>query len=260
MRVETIGDATLYLGDCLEVLPTLGPADHVITDPPFEEEAHTLQRRVPRRGHDGLSRLMAEPLPFAKIIDREAYAADIVRVAGGWALIFCQAEAVQAWREALERGGAKYRRAMVWVKPDGMPQYSGDRPGMGYESIVAGWCGAGGSRWNGGGRHGVFHIPKSDGVGPAPHPTTKPIRLMTELVSLFTRPGEAVLDPFMGSGTTGVACTSLGRRFIGIEIEERYFDIACERISWAERQGQLFFEGVAAPEQIEAPETEAVER
>ena len=131
------------------------------------------KRRVKRGG--GVS---VEPLPFASIKSRDETARLAKCASRGWALWFCQAEAVQAWRESYEAAGATYKRAMVWVKPDGMPQYSGDRPGMGYESIVSVWCGEGKSRWNGGGRHGVFTCNKNDGVGPAPHPTTKPRALM----------------------------------------------------------------------------------
>lgn len=237
----TIGNATLFLGDCREILPTLQPATAVITDPPFEEEAHTLQRRVnrgPKRG--GSLGVTAEPLPFAKIGDRDAYALCMARASLGWVLAFCQAEAVQEWRESLEAAGAKYKRAMVWVKPDGMPQYSGDRPGMGYESIVAAWVGSGKSKWNGGGKCGVFTFNKNDGAGPAPHPTTKPRRLMEELVSLFSDAGDTILDPFMGSGTTGMACAALGRKFVGVELDSTYFEIACERVKAAHAQQRLF--------------------
>jgi site-specific DNA-methyltransferase (adenine-specific) len=231
-----IGGATLYLGDCREILPTLPKVDAVVTDPPFEEEAHTLQCRVKRGG--GV--MVIESLPFAQIDDRDAYSEAMVRASRGWVLAFCQAEAVGEWRDSFEAAGAAYRRSMVWIKPDGMPQYSGDRPGMGYESIVGVWAGEGGSKWNGGGRHGVFTFNKNDGAGPAPHPTTKPVRLMEELVSLFTSANNVIGDPFMGSGTTGVACANLGRKFIGIEIDERYFAIACERITAAYAQQRLF--------------------
>jgi site-specific DNA-methyltransferase (adenine-specific) len=250
-RVETLAEGvTLYLGDCREILPTLGKVDSVVTDPPFEAEAHTLQRRALGRGsEDGRRDILAAALPFDAINEagRNFVAEAFARVSSGWVLVFCQAEAVAAWRSALEAGGAKYRRAMVWVKPDGMPQFSGDRPGMGYESIVTCWAGNGGSKWNGGGRHGVFTIPKHDagnGHGGAsnPHPTTKPVRLMSELVALFTDKSQTILDPFMGSGTTGVAAVKLGRKFIGIEIEPKYFDIACRRIDDALRRPDLFIE------------------
>ena len=247
MRVETIGAATLYLADCLQVLPTLA-VDAIITDPPFEAEAHTQQRRALGRGsEDGRRDILEAALPFAPINEEQRAEAGrlFAKAATGWALVFCQAEAIGAWRQALEAGGAKWRRAMAWVKPDGMPQFSGDRPGMGYESIAAAWCGTGASKWNGGGKHGVFVIPKHDsgqGHGGASndHPTQKPQRLMRELVGLFTDDGQTVCDPFMGSGTTGVACMQLGRRFVGVEIEPTYFDIACERIENAQRQERLF--------------------
>ena len=240
-RKEVIGNATLYLGDCLEILPTLPKVDAVITDPPFEAEAHTLQRRKLGTVAAGGREVLVEALPFSAIngATREGVCAEVARLCNGWALYFCQAEAVSAWRDAAEASGQKYKRAMVWIKPDGMPQFSGDRPGMGYESIVSTWCGTGKSVWNGGGRHGVFTFNKNDCVGPAPHPTTKPVPLMAELLNLFTNTGQTVLDPFMGSGTTGVACMNLGRKFIGIEIEPKYFDIACERIENVQRQARL---------------------
>lgn len=241
-RVETIGAATLYLGDCREILPTLPKVDAVITDPPFEAEAHTKQRRkLGLVTASGGREVLADALPFAAMTEdlRSEVCKQITDLCEGWALYFCQAEAVADWREVAESAGQKYKRAMVWVKPDGMPQFTGDRPGMGYESIVAAWCGGGRSKWNGGGRHGVFIFNKNDGKGPAPHPTTKPAPLMVELISLFSNEGGTVLDPFMGSGTTGVACANLQRPFIGCEIEPKYFDIACRRIEDAQRQGRL---------------------
>jgi site-specific DNA-methyltransferase (adenine-specific) len=247
-RIERIGNAVLLLGDCLEILPTLAKVDAVITDPPFEDEAHTQQRRALGRGsEDGRRDILNAALPFPGITETQrinvSYA--IRELCEGWALVFCQAEAVAKWKDTLEAAGCKYKRAMVWIKPDGMPQFSGDRPGMGYESIVAVWCGQGASTWNGGGKHGVFTIPKHDagsGHGGASneHPTQKPRRLMNELVGLFTQPLQTVCDPFMGSGTTAVACANLGRAFVGIEIHEPYFEIACERIENSQRQERLF--------------------
>jgi site-specific DNA-methyltransferase (adenine-specific) len=255
MNPVIIGDATLYLGDCLEILPTLAAVDSVISDPPFEAEAHTLQRRVKRGPHSAgvddrqamNTPLSFEPLSFEPLSFelRQASGAHIARLARRWALVFCQCEASQLWRSALEP--MKYRRTAVWIKPDGMPQYSGDRPGMGYESLVC--CHAEGrSRWNGGGRTGVFTHNKNSG-GKHEHETQKPVPLMRELVALFSDPAETILDPFMGSGTTGVACAQLGRKFIGIEIEPKYFDIARKRIEAAYAQGRLFEPEPPAPEQ-----------
>lgn len=139
------------------------------------------------------------------------------------------------WAESLKAGGAVVRRIGVWIKPDAMPQFTGDRPGMGYESLVFAHA-KGRSKWNGGGRVGVFTHCKNDGPGAAPHPTTKPLALMLELVELFTDPGDLVLDPYAGSGTTGVACLRLGRRFIGIERDEKFAAVALERLE-AEASG-----------------------
>lgn len=248
MRKEVIGDATLYLGDCLDVMQSLGPVDHVISDPPFEAEAHTKQRRALGRGSaDGRRDIIEAALPFSAITSeqREQSAAWMARLSHGWILVFCQAEALTSWKLAFEAEGAKYRRAMVWIKPDGMPQFTGDRPGMGYETICASWAGHGASSWNGGGKHGVFTFPKHDsGSGHGglanEHPTTKPQRLMAELVKLFSNADETILDPYCGSGSTGVACVNLERKFIGIERDPKYFDIACRRIDAAYKQPRLF--------------------
>jgi len=246
MKPVIIGDATLYLGDCMDILPTLDKVDCVITDPPFEAEAHTLQRRVKRGTHSVgiddrnalLQPLSFEPLSFEPLSfeQRNLYGAQIAKLTKSWAIVFCQCEASQLWRTELEP--LTYKRTAVWIKPDAMPQYSGDRPGMGYESIVC--CHVKGrSKWNGGGRVGVFTHNKNSG-GKHEHETQKPVSLMKELVSLFTDVGKTILDPFMGSGTTGVAAIQLGRKFIGIEREPKYFDIACKRIEQAGAQGQLF--------------------
>ena len=238
-------EIAIYHGDCIDVLPALGLRfDHAITDPPYEEEAHTKQRRV-RRGKVART----EALPFDAIDAETRDGAG--RLLGGmvarWCLVFCQVEASQLWRAALEAGGLAYRRTCIWVKPDGMPQYTGDRPGMGYETILA-MHAPGRSRWNGGGRHGVFiHNRGETGGEPAPHPTTKPSRLMSDLVALFTDPGELIVDPFMGSGSTLRAAKDLGRRAIGIEIEERYCEIAAKRMA----QAVLPFIAAQAPKQLE---------
>jgi site-specific DNA-methyltransferase (adenine-specific) len=224
---------TIYHGSCLDVMPHLDSVAAVITDPPFEAEAHTLQRRINRsesRGklHDVVT---AEPLDFAPITEetRRAVCMAASKLLRGWFLAFCQVEAIPLWRGSIEEAGGKYKRACVWIKPDGMPQYSGDRPGMGYESIAAGWFGDGKSVWNGGGRHGVFTFNKNEPARYG-HPTQKPQKLMLELLSLFSNPGAVILDPFMGSGSTLRAAKDMQRRAIGIELEERYCEIAAKRM------------------------------
>lgn len=237
-----IGNATLYRGDCLQVLPTLDMVDAVITDPPYEAEAHTKGRRLLGKQESGQRTVEYGALDFEAMTEEtRERSTDLARaICRGWMLTFCQAEAVAKWREAHESANARYKRAMVWIKPDGAPQFTGDRPGMGYESIVASWCGNGRSRWNGGGRHGVFTHAQRDDNTPKEHMTQKPLALMRELVALFSNPGGIVLDMFMGSGSTGVAAMQMGRQFIGIEREQSYFDIACRRIEQAQAQASLF--------------------
>jgi DNA modification methylase len=209
----------------------------VITDPPYEAECHTSHRLVARAG----GKLEVEPLTFPPITEeqRSESSRQMARLARRWILVFCQVEAAMKWRAALEAAGATYKRTCLWVKPDGKPQYSGDRPGIGYESIIA--CHAPGrSRWNGGGSHGVFIVNKG-GDERTGHQTQKPLALMDVLVRLFSDPGELILDPFAGSGTTGVAALRLGRRFVGWEMNPEYAAITRKRLAGAREQLQIGF-------------------
>lgn len=240
MRIERIGDCTLYNGDCLEVMAGLELVSHVIGDPPYEKEAH----KVGRRTQASIKRGVNADLDFAAISEtlRDDVSASAHRLSQGWIIWFCQAEAVGDWRDSLEAAGSKYKRAMIWVKPDSTPQLNGQMPAPGYESMPLAWSGHGHSRWNAGGKRGVYTHLTNQHDRDGRHPTEKPIPLMRELLADFTNPGETILDPFMGSGTTGVACARMGRRFVGIEKDPRYFDIACERIEKAQRQGDMFVE------------------
>jgi site-specific DNA-methyltransferase (adenine-specific) len=118
---------------------------------------------------------------------------------------------------------------------------------MGWEAVAI--CHRPGrKRWNGGGRHAFWSVPKAGKYG---HPTEKPLTLVLSWISDFTDLGECILDPFMGSGTTGVAAVKLGRSFIGIEREPKYFDTACRRIEAAYAQPDLFIEQAKPkPEQL----------
>ena len=250
----------LHTGDCLDWhtgLSMLGDqsVDHVITDPPYEAEAHTLQRRTKvggwraaaARGEaDGVAR--PAPLPFDAISPWQRWLTGlhIARITRRWALVFCQVEASHLWKRALKVGGLDYVRTMVWIKPGAQPQFSGDRPGMGYESIVVGHR-PGRKRWNGGGKVGVFTHPPVRTADGSFHPTTKPLPLMRELVELFTDEDELICDPFAGSGSTGVAACMLGRSFVGWELSEEYAEIARRRLRGDEakpdpRQPSLFGE------------------
>lgn len=236
-RVENIGDATLYFGDCLELSAVIGGGiDHVISDPPYEDELHKAVGRIRRKdGQEMISALGFEGINAS----RSAVARMSVDICVGWVILFTLAEGVRAWRDDLQSVGAKWDTTCFWVKPDASPRFNGQGPARGAECFVTCWAGPGYRRWNAGGKRGVYtHCVNTNRHGE--HPTEKPVPLMMEIVADFTQLGETILDPFMGSGTTGVACAKLGRRFIGVEKDQRYFDIACERIESAYRQSDMF--------------------
>lgn len=240
MQGHQIGDCTLLHADSLDVLPTIGAVDHIVTDPPYEAVMHKAKASAARRIRtDGGPDLSV--LDFDCIDDiRDDVAGLIAKVCGGWSLVFCAPEGVGRWADAINATTAKYKRACIWVKPDSTPQLNGQGPAMGYENVIASWCGSGKSKWNAGGKRGVYtHLTNSKdrhGV----HPTEKPLRLMKELLADFTNEGDLICDPFMGSGTTGVACAEMGRKFVGIEKNAKYFDIAVQRITDAYKQPDLF--------------------
>ncbi|QKV20261.1 DNA-methyltransferase [Oricola thermophila] len=236
---------TIIRGDCCAVLRDMGAdsADAVIGDPPYESNMHKAKAgarggkvasdlevgRTPRRN----ARNALKTLDFSSVESiRPKVTPLMVKVSRGWLIAFCTPEGVAPWRDAIEDAEAKYKRACAWVKPDAPPQFNGQGPAMGVEMFVAAWCGKGHSRWNGGGKRGVYtcltNAPDRDGR----HPTEKPVALMREILRDFTNPGDMVLDPFMGSGTTGIACILEGRRFVGVESDPKYFAIARERIEW----------------------------
>src|SRR4051812_29947618 len=155
-REEILADGIrLINADCRDVLPTLGKVDAIIGDPPYEAVMQNkwgvLSRNAPS------AHVRHEEITFAAIDnDREEIAAAAVEACSGWLVFFCMAEGVRAWRDAIEAAGARYKRAMVWHKPDAMPQFNGQGPSVGFEMLVSAWCGPGRSQWNGGGRPGTF--------------------------------------------------------------------------------------------------------
>lgn len=248
------GRATLWHGDCLGLwrVGDLPAADHVITDPPYESHMHDSKdgaRGIRTDGHASPA-----PVTFNSIEPiREAAAEMFESLSGGWIAAFCTPEGIAPWRDALEAAGARYKRACIWVKPDAAPQFNGQGPAMGAECFVTAWAGVGASRWQAGGRSNVFthaiRSPTRDGR----HETEKPLALMMEIIACFTDPGDVVLDPFMGSGTTGVACARLGRRFIGVEKDRRFFEIAEGRIRDAAAQADMFMPAAPKPKQAGLP-------
>lgn len=254
---------TIYHGDCREVLPTLEPVDHVITDPPYARDVYVRlsqpntkvgsgtpgRLKVPK-GKSGINmnhlkdggsmmRLAAGDIgaidPILADVTRE-----IGRLAKRWALVFSDVETCFRWKAELEAAGMRYVRTGAWVKPDAMPQMSGDRPAVGFEPATITHA-QGPMRWNGGGRQAIWTHYIAKGNSRPDHPCPKPESLMLELVELFSDQDETILDPFMGSGTTLVAAKRLGRKAIGIEREEKYCEIAAKRLS----QGALPMEFTA---------------
>jgi site-specific DNA-methyltransferase (adenine-specific) len=246
-REVQIGDCRLLLGDALEILPTLGKVDHVITDPPYEDELHKAVGRI--RRNDG--REMIQDLGFDGInSSREAIAKALVEISDGWALIFTLAEGVRAWRDDLQAASAKWDTVLVWIKPDASPRFNGQGAARGFENCITVWCGKGYRKWNGGGKRGVYtHCVNTNRHGA--HPTEKPLPLMRELVADYTQREQTILDPFMGSGTTGLACIKTGRKFIGIELSEEHFETAIERVTDAHNRPDLFIEATRAPEPVQ---------
>jgi site-specific DNA-methyltransferase (adenine-specific) len=232
---DVIGDAvTLFHADCLDVLRHLpaGSVDAVVTDPPYSEVIHAGART---------GRPDRSLVTFASITDGQFLdiARESVRLASRWVLMTCD------WRHAAaaEREmPAAYIRCGVWVKPDAAPQFTGDRPAAGWEAVLI-LHRPGRKRWNGGGHHAVWTCPvERNNV----HPTQKPLKLVREWLRLFTDPGDVVLDPFMGSGTTGVACLQTGRRFVGVELDKGHYETARRRLAHAAGEGTLF----APPKQL----------
>ena len=242
MRVETIGDATLYLGDCLEILPTLGKVDAVITDPPYVGLAGGLE-------HFALGGVAKTRQASLRIGDEWSANLDWVPLVIGLSersiMAFCSYHFVAELGIALQNGASKVA-LLTWYRRNS-PVTMANVPRFTTEFC---WCFKTGpnAKWREL-KTTMFDIPnlaagcmassekEIDGTGKSAHPSQKPVALIEQLVRVSDG---AVLDPFMGSGTTGVACANLGRKFIGIEISEKYFAIACERIDNAYRQKRMF--------------------
>jgi site-specific DNA-methyltransferase (adenine-specific) len=226
MRTETIGRATLYLGDCRGVLPTLGKVDAVVTDPPYGinlntdntrfsgGSAESAAKRGSRIGSAGGVRIIED--------DKEFDPSFLLGIKGdkiiwGW----------NNYPDKLPRGAC-----LVWLK----------RNDAAFGSFLSdaelAWMSKG---------HGIYckrDLSNAAIARDRVHPTQKPVSLMEWCLGFLPK-AQTILDPFMGSGTTGVAAVQMGRDFIGIEREPKYFDVACKRIEDAQRQQDLFIEGAA---------------
>jgi len=217
-RIEQLSEGvTLYLGDCREILPTLGKVDAVVTDPPYGIDENS--RKVASRGK------LAAPRDYGEFSwDKAPPPAEIIEAMRGlsqWQIIF---------------GGNYFDLpptscVLVWDKMG---------PANDFADCELAWTNFPKAvrriryLWNG--------MIREEKDIPREHPTQKPLGVMKWAIEHIPPPATLILDPFMGSGTTGVAAVKLGRKFIGIEIEPKYFDIACRRISEALRQPDMFIE------------------
>jgi site-specific DNA-methyltransferase (adenine-specific) len=223
-------------GDCLDVLRALpdGCVDVVITDPPYAEKTHAGARGA----RPGVSLTTVPIVSFASIDDAAFLhlCGESVRVALRWVLMTCD------WRHSAaafccSTVGSTVVRCGVWLKPDAAPQFTGDRPGTGWEAVLI-LHRKGRKRWNGGGHHAtwIYEVERGN-----IHPTQKPLALVRKWVRDFTDPGELILDPFGGSGTTAVAALHEGRRCLIIEKDAGYCDIIRERVAEAMGEGRGSF-------------------
>lgn len=234
-----IGDCRLILGDCLEVMPLLDGFDAVVTDPPYE-----LSDSGPGKSHFGMSLNKFDGEAYKAIVNGVNYSAlfdafeQAFKPVNGFA--FCSNRQITKLMGEAERRGLS-TTLLVWHKTNAAPFANGVWRGD-IEYIV---------HFRGKGATFVGGAVDKTKVIPHPiiqdtaHPTVKPIPIITRLIGNCSEREQLILDPFMGSGTTGVACVKLGRKFTGIELDPDYFEIACERIRKAYAQPDMF---VPAPE------------
>jgi site-specific DNA-methyltransferase (adenine-specific) len=228
-RKEVIGDCELWLGDCRDVLPTIGTIDAVVTDPPYGINYQ----------HSGHVRGNAAAIGITKAANARGSPPVVGDNKPFDPSVWTDFKHVVIWgadhfyTRLPDRG-----RWLAWNKLGTM------EPWDTFSDVEFAWSSSEGAArifsmlWK-----GLACDKRGEDNGLREHPMQKPERLMRWCIEQSrVPPNSVVLDPFMGSGTTGVACVKLGRRFIGIEIEPRYFDIACRRIEQAYRQGDLFRE------------------
>jgi DNA modification methylase len=230
-----IGRATLYLGDCRDILPTLGKVDAVVTDPPY-----VLSEAGPGDSHFGMSLSKFDSADYKRIVsgfDLEVFD-ELAGICEPFNLFcFCsnrQVSQIMAYHE----GRGRATTLCVWHKTNAAPFANGVWRGD-IEYCVHARASGAVFVGNAQEKKKVWEHPI---VQDDAHPTVKPLPIVKRLVSICSNPEQTILDPFVGSGTTGIAAVQLGRNFIGIEKDERHFATACKRIEDAQRQGSLFGE------------------
>jgi len=222
VRKEIIGDCTLYLGDCLEILPSIDAVDCIVTDPPYlltYGGCHTsLGGKLSSEVYDnkgGIVDCNIEWDDFMPLLSNI--------LPSGHAYIMCNNRHVQNLLVSAEKAGFRFHNLLIWDKISPTPNrwYMKNCEFIGFfykgKAEFINDCGS----------KQLIRVPlPMDDF----HPTVKPIPLMEHYIKNSTEKQQTVLDPFMGSGTSGIACINLGRKFIGIEKEEKYFDLSCERL------------------------------
>jgi site-specific DNA-methyltransferase (adenine-specific) len=250
IRKETIGDCTLYLGDCLDVMPTLGKVDAVITDPPYSSGARTSASVVGRKGMSRGRKWATKPITndrmtvtgFTWLIRHVASQSYMLLPDGGSFLSFIDWRQYPTIYAVVESVNFRVQTCAVWDK-EHMALGNGFRNQ--HEFLVHAAKGVPNIS-----DRGTPNVLRHTRVGQSDlHPTEKPVGLLEMIIPVVSERSHTILDPFMGSGTTGVACVKLGRKFIGIELDEGYFNIACERIRKAYDQPDMFVAPPARPVQ-----------
>jgi hypothetical protein len=250
-ELESDGIA-IYLGEFQDVIAAVDcTGDVMITDPPYSDHVHENARlgaNAPRAqsGMD-ISRALDFGFDPASLALRSALGAYAATSIKRWSLVFSDTESAHLWRCAFAE--VDHVRSCAWVRQMPMPQFSGDRPASGFE-LISLFHPPGRKRWNGGGHAGVWYAKPAgrDAGEPRVHPAQKPLALMRELVRLFSDPGETIVDPFLGSGTTLVAAREAGRKGIGIERDEAHCERAAERLS---QSGLDFGAPVSSPRGVD---------
>lgn len=241
-RKEVIGDCTLYLDDCMEVMPTLGRVDAVVTDPPYE-----LSSAGPGASHFGMSLKKFDTGAYKDIVsgfDYEGVFTAIEKICDPFNLFcFCSNKQISKTMSFHEERG-RATTLLVWHKTNAAPFANGVWRGD-IEYVVHARDKGAVFVGNAVEKKKVSEFPM---VQDSAHPTVKPLELIGKYVRICSNSGQIIMDPFMGSGTTGVACVKAGRKFIGIEREPSYFDISCRRIEEAYKQPDMFVAPSAAPQ------------
>lgn len=215
---------TLYHADSFEIMESMASEtiDCVITDPPFTERTHKGARKNTNKGVQDL-------ITFDSFTEEQLYSAfeKLATITKGW--IISSLDYYHAFKfEDLPPENLRQMRIGVWVKKNATPQISGDRPAQGWEAISYLHRTDKKASWNGGGHHGnyVTNIPTATG-----HPTPKSLAVLSSIVERFTNAGDLIFDPFAGGGTTLLAARNLGRKAIGVEVDEKYCEVIANRLS-----------------------------